>query len=151
MKIIELLNKIANGEEVPNKIHIKQFQCDFIFNGHTYLSDEKEPQNIYSVVSCSGLKPDIKSGGHYKKFTVNFFKENEPIDFRDGVWTFTIDGVDVSDKVKTLDSTESTDVANNQIKAKLDADNSIIGRVLVVSFESNDGIKSDIEINILGN
>lgn len=25
MKIIDLLNKIANGEEVPNKIHIKNF------------------------------------------------------------------------------------------------------------------------------
>lgn len=47
MKIIDLLNKIANGEEVPNKIHIKKFQCDFIFNGYTYLSDEKTQRNIY--------------------------------------------------------------------------------------------------------
>lgn len=28
MKIIDLLNKIANGEEVPEKIHIKDFQSD---------------------------------------------------------------------------------------------------------------------------
>lgn len=55
MKIIDLLNKIANEEEIPKKIHIKQFQCDFIYNSHTYLSDEKEPQNIYWYLYSDAL------------------------------------------------------------------------------------------------
>ena len=60
MKIIDLLNKIANGEEVPKKIHIKQFQCDFIFNGYTYLSDEKEQQNIYWCLHSGSLNYEVE-------------------------------------------------------------------------------------------
>ena len=60
MKIINLLSKIANGEEVPEKIHIKQFQCDFIFNGYTYLSDEKEPQNIYWCLHSEALNYEVE-------------------------------------------------------------------------------------------
>ncbi len=60
MKIIDLLNKIANREEVPKKIHIKQFQCDFIFNGYTYLSDEKEPQNIYWYLHSGALNYEVE-------------------------------------------------------------------------------------------
>jgi hypothetical protein len=125
--------------------------ADYFTNGDVVpTSPNEEMPRIYSVVSYSGLKPDIKEGGNYKKFTVTFYKEGYPIDYRDGNWTFTIDGVDVSDKITTLNSEESKDVAVNQIKAKLDADNSMIGKILLVGFESNDGIKSETEINIIG-
>ena len=60
MKIIDLLNKIANGEEVPKKIHIKKFQSDFIFNGYTYLSDEKEQQNIYWCLYSEALNYEVE-------------------------------------------------------------------------------------------
>lgn len=60
MKIINLLNKIANGEEVPNKIHIKKFQCDFIFNGYTYLSDEKAQQSIYWCLYSEALNYEVE-------------------------------------------------------------------------------------------
>ena len=60
MKVIDLLNKIANGEEVPKKIHIKQFQCDFIFNGCTYLSDEKEQQNIFWCLHSGALNYEVE-------------------------------------------------------------------------------------------
>lgn len=60
MKVIDLLNKIAKGEEVPNKIHIKKFQCDFIFNGYTYLSDEKEQQNIYWCLYSEALNYEVE-------------------------------------------------------------------------------------------
>ena len=29
MKVIDLLNKIANGEEVPKKIKLEEFECSF--------------------------------------------------------------------------------------------------------------------------
>ena len=60
MKIIDLLNKIANGEEVPKKIHIKEFQCDFIFNGYIYLSDEKNQQNIYWCLHSRALNYEVE-------------------------------------------------------------------------------------------
>ena len=126
--------------------------CDYYANGDVEPTpfDEEPSHKIYSVVTCSGLKSDIKAGGHYKKFTVTFYDEGEIIQYRTGHWTFIIDGVDVSSKITTLDSTESTDVAINQVKAKLEADDNLIGKILLVGFESDDGIKSEIEVNIVG-
>lgn len=126
--------------------------CDYYLNGNVVPTpiDEEPLHRIHSIVTCSGLKPDIKAGGNYKKFTVTFYNEDEVIQYRTGHWTYTIDGVDVSSKITTLDSTESTDVAINQVKAKLEADDNLIGKILTVGFESNDGIKSEMEINIVG-
>lgn len=58
--IIDLLNKIANNEEVPEKIHIKNFQSDFIFNGYIYLSDEKEPHNIFWYLHSGALNYKVE-------------------------------------------------------------------------------------------
>lgn len=60
IRIIDLLNKIANGEELPKKIHIKEFQSDFIFNGYTYLSDEKEQKNIYWCLHSRALNYEVE-------------------------------------------------------------------------------------------
>ena len=60
MKIIDLLNKIANGEEVPKKVHIKQFQDNFIFNGYTYLRDDEEAQNIYWYLHTEALNYEVE-------------------------------------------------------------------------------------------
>ncbi len=126
--------------------------CDYYINGDVapVPINEQPSSLIHSVITCSGLKPDIKAGGNYKKFTVTFYNEDEVIQYRPGHWTYTIDGVDVSSKITTLDSTGSTDVAINQVKAKLEADDNLIGKILIVGFESNDGIKSEMEINIVG-
>ncbi len=126
--------------------------CDYYANGDVApISINDEPlRRIHSIVTYSGVKPDIKAGGHYKKFSVTFYDDDEIIDYRDGHWTYTIDGIDVSDKITTLNFGESTDVAINQVKAKLEADNNLIGKILVVGFESNDGIKSEMEVNIIG-
>lgn len=125
--------------------------ADYYTNGEVLPTEPKEEMStIYSIISCSGLKPEIKAGGQYKKFTVTFYEDGEVIAHRMGTWTFTIDGMDVSHKITTLDTTSSTDVADNQIKAKLEADNSLIGKILVVGYEDSDGIKSEIEVNIVG-
>lgn len=127
------------------------FWANYYDNGDvTPIAPIIPSSKIYSIITCSGLKPDIKAGGNYKKFTVTFYNEDEVIQYRTGHWTYTIDGVDVSSKITTLDSTESTDVAINQVKAKLEADDNLIGKILIVGFESNDGIKSEMEINIVG-
>ena len=59
MKVIDLLNKIANREDVPKKIYIKNFQSDFIFNGHTYLSDEEE-QSIFWFINSEALNYEVE-------------------------------------------------------------------------------------------
>ncbi len=125
--------------------------CDYYDNGEVLpLVPIEIPTTVYSVLSYSGLKPEMRIGGSYKKFSVTFYDDDEIIDFRNGVWTFTIDGIDVSSLITTLDSSQSTDVDVNQIKAKINASAEYIGKVLVVGFESNDGIKSELEINLLG-
>ncbi len=86
MKIIDLLNKIANREEVPNKIHIKKFQCDFIFNGYTYLSDEKEQQNIYWCLYSEALNYEIEIIEEPKKIEKITVRE-KTLGFPDGEWT----------------------------------------------------------------
>lgn len=125
--------------------------ADYYTNGEVLPTEPKEEMStIYSIITCSGLKPDIKAGGHYKKFTVTFYDDDEIIEYRTGHWTYTIDGIDVSSKITTLDSMGSMDVAVDQIKAKLEADDNLIGKILVVGFESDDGIKSEMEVNIVG-
>ena len=104
----------------------------------------------YSSIEYSGTKPDIKTGGSYKKFSVTFYRNGEVIPYRDGDWTFMVDGVDISSQMKILTINDSIDVAVNQVKVKLETDNSLIGKKLVVGFESFDGIKSEVEINIVG-
>ena len=127
--------------------------CDYYTNGDVLPTpvDTIPTPSIYSSITFSGFKPDIKTGGHYKKFTVTFFDGGAIIDHKEGSWSFTVDGIDISDKIKTLSAGESKDVTENQIKVKLDADNSMIGKILLVGYESYDGIKSEIEINIVGN
>lgn len=78
MKIIDLLNKIANGEEVPNKIHIKKFQCDFIFNGYTYLSDEKAQRNIYWCSYSEALNYEVEILEEPKKIEYPILHETVP-------------------------------------------------------------------------
>lgn len=110
-------------------------------------------KKIYSEITYSGIKPIIMSGGNYKKFTVNFFDDGELISFKQGVWKFEINGEDASDKV--LLSTE--DLEENQINVKFlrkkANDKSyngdmFIGQILNVSFVSDEGISSTIEIEI---
>jgi hypothetical protein len=54
MKVIDLLNKIANGEEVPKKI-----KCNnkiFIYDGFSYIYENKtfnEYNRLEEFISCS--------------------------------------------------------------------------------------------------
>lgn len=105
---------------------------------------------VYSKITFSGVKPEIKIGGNYKKYTVNFYEmENEEVPFKEGTWSFTIDGEDVSSLVNTLQSDKSTDVLENQIKVKFVGDYDYIGKVLQITYKSNDGIISHLDVEIV--
>lgn len=114
----------------------------------------------YAVITYSGLKPQVKVGGSYKKFTVTFFNENkEPITFENGTWSFKIkrnpntpDEVieDCSEIIKVLDNTTSTDLEENQIKLRFDGGTEYLGDILIISYTSISDIYTDVEMEIIG-
>ena len=89
---------------------------------------ETETKTV-TTISYSGLKPEIKVGGSYKKFTV----DTEDLT---GTWSFTINDESVEDKVTVLTSADSTDVEDDQIKVKFIGDSTYIGENLVIRYES---------------
>lgn len=73
MKIIDLLIKISNGEEVPNKIRV--FNTNFNFDGrtNTYINEDGEDlfSDMYNWLNALNIKVEIIEE-----------KEIEKIDFR---------------------------------------------------------------------
>ena len=104
----------------------------------------EEPKNLYhSLISHSGVSPELKSGGGYKKYTVKFFCVDEPIEYHKGIWSFEIDGEDASDLVTTI-------ADEDYIKVKFIGGDSYINSVLTIKYISDDGITSSIEVGIIG-
>ena len=121
------------------------------FNNNITPTDSDTPSSVvHSEITYSGIKPEVKIGGSYKKFTVNFFNENEQIQFRRGDWKFTIDGHDVSALLEIKRFGDASDLLENQCKIKFTGGDKYIGKTLVVSFDSIDGVSSSIEMNLLG-
>lgn len=114
--------------------------------------------NYYSSIIYSGVKPQIKVGGSYKKFTVDFYESgsSEKIDFKKGKWNFYIKVgkqvagglIDASSVVQVL--TDSSDLKENQIKVKFTGDSSFIGQILLISYVDENNIKSYVEMEIVG-
>jgi len=108
MKIIDLLNKIANGEEVPKKIKYENdiyvltdnycYYCDEtnlilsdrIFAEYSRLNDEVEileekkiPERLYNYISCgwNGTCKDLKREELFGDLKQIGSKINEIIDY----------------------------------------------------------------------
>jgi hypothetical protein len=101
--------------------------------------------DVTSNITFSGLKPEIKIRGGYKKFTVTF----EDSDFESGVWSFSINGEDATDLVQTLSNAESSDLEENQIKAKFLGYEEYVGKVLTVKYTSDSGVESSLDVSIV--
>ena len=130
---------------------------------NTVIKEEQKinaDENIthYSSITYSGIKPQIKIGGSYKKFTVNFYDSNnsEEIEFKNGNWKFFIrnkdetitEAQDGSDIVQFLDT--ASDLNENQIKVKFIGDSSYIGNILIISYIDELGGQSIVEMEIMG-
>lgn len=114
--------------------------------------------SYHSSISFSG-KPQIKVNGGYKKFSVSFLKHNEEIDFLPGRWEFKIkidpnmqnEVIKPADELlQVLTSEISNDLAQNQIKVKFVGDDSYLNSFLIISYISDTGIKSNVELKITG-
>ena len=116
----------------------------------TLPSEQDNQSSEYSEITYSGVSPQIKVGGSYKKFTVNFYNELGEIAFKTGDWSFTIDGSDASSVITTLLPSLSKDLEENQIKVKFIGDADYIGKNLIVTYISASGIKSSVTMDIVG-
>lgn len=100
---------------------------------------------ITAEITYSGNYPQIKIGGSYKKFNVNFYNEKVPIELLSGNWYFTINNEDVSD---LLDVVYDSSIPN-QIKVKFLGNDEYIGSMLNISYVADIGVSSYIECEII--
>ena len=120
-----------------------------------YFDDSIEPtkpdQPVSSqkcIVSYSGVKPEIKIGGSYKKLTADFYNNDAPIDFQQGEWKFIIDNSDAAELLEI--KTDSTDLNPNQIKIKFKGDDTYISKILTIKYISIYGIIGSVDISLVG-
>lgn len=131
-----------------------------------YGNGEVEPQypsepdtQVYCEVTTPG-KPTIKMNDTYKKFTVNFYKQGEEIEFKEGEWSFAIKETESGTVIKLDDPTvllqikyygDAKDINENQIKVKYIGDMEYYNWILIVTYtetEDDKNISSSIEVNI---
>lgn len=116
---------------------------------------EPKPQiikpQIHGEITWSGLKPEIKLGGSYKTFTVNFYNtKNELVDLPDGIWKLEIDDFEVpEDDYTVLNSIESTSLSSNQIKIKFANNRDYLGKIMKLSYVSSCSCELLVELKAL--
>ncbi len=110
--------------------------------------DEKPDEHVYSVITYSGSKAELKVKGGYKKFICTFYRDNEAIDFKDGEWTFTINGEDATDLLNIVTPAESPGLSDNQIKVKFIGSDEYLSSVLTIKYKSNSGIATTLDVAI---
>ena len=80
------------------------------------------------IITCAGTQ-EIKVGGSYKKFTIEFFdEEGLPLPFKEGTWSFEIDNVEIEPVIST------SGILANQIKAKLPDNGLWISKIMTVKY-----------------
>lgn len=114
--------------------------------------DSKTPptdEKISSVITCSGSNPLIKVGGSYKKLTVSFYQKGAEITPLSSIWTYIIDGKDVSNMLDVIDSQKDPTLNTNQVKVKFKGDTKYIGKVLLIVNTSHD-VVSQFKMTVAG-
>jgi len=97
------------------------------------------------VITCAGVQ-EIKVGGTYKKFTIDFYdEEGIPLPFKEGTWSFEIDGVTIEPIVST------SGISANQIKAKLPNNGLWINKIMTVKYTTTEvePLVTEFEISVV--
>ena len=132
--------------------------CDYYKDG-VPISDEDyssiPSSSIHSLITFSGIKPEVKVNGSSKKFTVRFYddEENENnIPVPQGHWEFKIGETDsdASDLVEYKDITPMDEDMYKQIELTFIGGDEWISKNLYVWYISDSGVKTHIDINIAG-
>jgi len=128
-----------------------------------YWQDNIEPQDpnpipspsIHSLITFSGVKPEVKVNGSYKKFTVRFYDDenNENnIPILSGHWEFKVSNTDLdaSDLISFEDITPTGEDMYKQIKLKFIGEDEWIDKNISIWYVSDSGIKSHVVVNVIG-
>lgn len=110
-------------------------------------TDSTQPMFIHGVITHTGTTEVLKIGGNYKRFEINFFENDDPYPFINGNWSYTVDGKDASGLVDVT----TTGLNANQIKVKFIGSDKYIGKVLKITYTTDDGlITTHCEMGIAG-
>lgn len=78
----------------------------------------------------------------------------DEVPFIEGLWSYTIDGEDVTDLLIVKDHNANANLAENQIQIKFRGDNSYIGKILKVKYSFVDdkgkNRESTLDLSIVG-
>lgn len=122
--------------------------CDY-YNGEVTPTDADEPTvpTVHSVITYNGKQDGrMKVGGSGRVFTVRFYDgDNNEVDYIPGIWIPEIDNQDASQYI-TVEETEQ----ENQVLITPNDDDSLIGKKFTIGFETDGGISSQIELNMVG-
>ena len=106
--------------------------------------DQTDFSDITCEVSVVGNKR-IKIDGGYKRLSVQFYKNGEPSEYKEGDWSYTVDGTDVSLLIE-----EVTDgLKENERSIRFIGTDDYIGKILTVKFTAGT-VSDDIELSITG-
>lgn len=100
-------------------------------------TDFEPNKETTATIKYSGLQPQIKIGGSYKKFTIVFDDEET----HEGTWSFKIDSHDASELVKTI-------LDDNTIKVKFIGDEEYLNQILTISY-TTEGSTYSVDVEIL--
>ena len=103
-----------------------------------------EPVADYGVITYVGAN-EIKVGGSYKRIGIQFYdKDEQPIEYKAGTWSFKIDGVSVQLDVVTAS------LDGSQIKVKIPKDGKYINKILtIIHTVTEDGMITEHEMSVV--
>lgn len=148
--------------ELDNNGNVIGMWADYYAYGDATPIEPKEPEStLTSSISYSGIKPEVKIGGSYKKFTVTFDEDGKEIPYQGGDWSYGIKDGDIIKPINLADNIisvlthlDSTDVNTNQIKVRFDGGDEYLNKVLVithtVTIDGYSPITSSVLMNIVG-
>ena len=118
--------------------------CSYFDNDITPSPLPEPEKNIRCEISYKGVQNNqFKVGGSARTFVVTFYQDDEEIAYRDGSWSFVIDG-NPADELFTVDQQE-----DNSTKIKFVGSDNYMGKTVNITFKS-ENISNDIQMNIVG-
>ncbi len=106
---------------------------------------EEDFSNISVKVSVVG-QAKVKVGGGYKKVCVNFFKDDQEVEYMKGTWKYSIGGEDASALVEMSTQT----LEENEVSFRFIGTDDYIGEILTVTYTTDTLISGSLQLSIAG-
>lgn len=115
---------------------------------------KEQPTTKYAIISYAGTKPQLKVGGSYKTFTINYYNsEGEVITHEVGTWSYYIGLPD--GEFTNIDDLEEEIVnivviEDNKIKIKFVGTDEYLGYIFKICNTTPDDIEATLEVEVVG-